>query len=172
MTHVHFFYFQQLDFLINTRCIPRQTAVAAHHAVAGNNDADGVMSHRTPYGLCRHGLESALACDFLGNVTVCHGAAVWNAKQYFPNRFSEPGTFHLQGRQKVGLAAVEIKVEPLSGLFENGKILFLAIAMQRGGMVFLRVEPQTDEVFPVAVKREVSKGRWVMRKIGHGLKVK
>jgi len=71
----------------SARCRPhsRQAAVASHDPMAGNDDADGIVSDSAAYGLCRDGFRALPAGDFTGDLSVGNRLPEGDLPQNFPH---------------------------------------------------------------------------------------
>ena len=65
--------------------IARQAAVAPHDPMAGNDDADGIVSDSAAYGLCRDGFRALPAGDFTGDLSVGDRLPEGDLPQNFPH---------------------------------------------------------------------------------------
>ncbi len=68
--HIRFFEGEEPYLPLDAARIARQAAVAPHDPMAGNDDADGIVSDSAAYGLCRDGFRALPAGDFTGDLSV------------------------------------------------------------------------------------------------------
>ena len=93
-----------------------ESSVCAHDAVAGDDDRDGVAAHGSAYGLRGHLGLVCLRCDFLGNVAVCGGRAVWDSLEDVPDCKLERCAVELHWWHERRFFACEVDVKPVACL--------------------------------------------------------
>ena len=102
--------------------ISGQSAVRPQHAVAWDDDADGIVPDGTPDGLCREGRQSPAASQLVRNVAVGHRMPVGDGEQDAPHLAPEGSAFQADRGQAKGLSAGEISIEPTARLPEDGQV--------------------------------------------------
>lgn len=113
--HIRFFEGEEPYLPLDAARIARQAAVAPHDPMAGNDDADGIVSDSAAYGLCRDGFRALPAGDFTGDLSVGDRLPEGDLPQNFPH--GPAGTVNLAGRGGVGPGSFpsEIVVQPAGG---------------------------------------------------------
>ena len=107
---------QQSDFVVQTTTIAREFAVGPHHAMAGNDEADGVPSHCAAYRLRRFNSQP------FSNVPISHGLAEGYLANDIQHRLAERRlTFHTINRREIGLTARKIDVQPTASVADYGR---------------------------------------------------
>ena len=125
------FQLQQRDFVVNAPSITCKVAVCAHHAMAGQDDTDGVPTHRATYCLRRHfswffryferRFRKRLY-DAFRNIAVGHGFPERYLSHDIQHRFAEwRQVFHAVGWCEIGLTACEIDIQPTTGIMDYGR---------------------------------------------------
>ena len=106
----------------------------AHHAVAGNDDADGVVPHRAAHRLAGHGRPAHLGGQPGRQRAIGGGGAVGDAAQQRPHLLAERAARRPQGqRARARLFPGKIGVQPLPRCPEHGQAAVLhACAGQQG----------------------------------------
>ena len=128
--------------------------------MAGNDDGNGVVSHRAAHGLGGHGFPVKGAGGLFGELSVGDHAPPGNAAQRLPDEAAEFASRRGEG-QFVGRGPLpgKISVEPRYGLHEHGAVRGgYRRDGQRALKVFLTVDPETDDVILVADDGERSDG--------------
>ena len=74
-----FFPIQQPLFPLQAACIAGELAAAAEDPVTGNENGNGIMSHRVPHRLSGHMRNAPAPCDFCGKGRVACGLPIGDA---------------------------------------------------------------------------------------------
>ena len=83
--HIRFFEGEEPYLPLDAARIARQAAVAPHDPMAGNDNADGIVSDSAAYGLCRDGFRALPAGDFTGDLSVGDRLPEGDLPQNFPH---------------------------------------------------------------------------------------
>ena len=150
---------QQLSFYAEPSGIARQAPVCPDDPVAGNDDGDGIAANGAADSLGRHARDAGLLRNPLCNVPVGHCPAVGNGHQDAPDPLPEGRAAKIQRREKVRLAAVEIRVQPSGRKIQHGGICLLKGGGQGIPGKTLAVKPQAGQRCAVACERNVSQRR-------------
>ncbi len=157
---VHAFELQQTDLFVEASGVSGKTAVGSHHAMAGNDDGNGIVPHGTAYGLGRHVRSVKGFGGKSGELFVGDDFAAGNTAQRLPDELPERTSCRSKGQFAGGGAtAGEIPVEPACRQSKNGQITAgTGRFLERALKVFLTVHPETDEVDAVSDKRKRADG--------------
>lgn len=139
--------------------ISRQTTVRSHNAMAGNDERYGIMPYSTADGLRGHRRTPLPLCHLLRNLTVRHGASIWNGQQDVPYHRAERGIPHAHRRREIRRLSVEIRIQPTDASVENRQRTLLIILRKRASEMLLSIKPKACELRPVAGQRDTSQRR-------------
>lgn len=73
---VRLFYLQETGFTMEAGGIAGEGAVGADDAVAGDDEGDGVVPHRSSHCLSRHRMAGSPGGDNVRDICVCHRLAI------------------------------------------------------------------------------------------------
>ena len=152
-----------MHLLVDAVGVACETAACADDAVAGDDDGDGVVCDGAA-----DGVGGFFHADAAGDFTVGDRFAVGNREQDVPDFLTKRCGFRCERRQKVGLLPAEVEVEPAACLLEYREAFLLVLLFERGGEVFLPVEPKADERRAVAGEGHGAEWRIVMCCVLHG----
>lgn len=129
--------------------------------MAGNNERYGIMPYSTADGLGGHRRTSLPLCHLLRDLTVRHGASIWNGQQDVPYHRAERGIPHVHRRYEIRCLSVEIRIQPTDASFENRQRMLLIILRKRASEMLLSIKPKACELRPVAGQRDTSQRRHI-----------
>lgn len=155
------FQLQQALFAPQPCGISGEAAVAACHAVTGDEDADGVVPYRTSHGLCRHARQAQPRGYPAGHLAVGHGRAVGNGAQDAPHAHAEGGAPQVQVGHEARVGAVEVGVEPPHRIAEHRQQGMPVPALREDGGMALPLEPQARKPCAGGREDEVAQGRGI-----------
>src|SRR5581483_2473375 len=95
---------EQRPLTAETPAITSQAAVLANHAMAGNDNGNGICSARAS-----HGPDSGRLAERPGDLTVGARLAVRNGLQFLPDPALKRGSLHIDRKIDMGLAALEMR---------------------------------------------------------------
>ena len=126
-----------------------EAAASAHHAVAGDDQGDGVAANggadgpgQSPAG--RPGPRRGAGTHPGGNLPVGGRAAVGDGPEDLPDGLLERSSYKAQRGSEVRLPAAEIDVQPPPGLVKDRQVSLQAFRAKDGSKVLLA--PPSGEV--------------------------
>lgn len=161
------FNLQQGKFTFCSSSVSGQAAVGAHHSMAGDKDTDGVVSDGVSYCLGSHVRTSESAGGFYGDFFVSSGFSVGDATQDVPHCLLKRATIKMKRGKEAGLLSGKIEVEPLSGLTQDGSLLFFGFFLKGTAEILLSVKPESAEPVVRGRKCDTSKRGIIMADEGH-----
>ncbi len=156
------FHLEQPDFPVDATRITREASVGSHHAMARDNERDGIVPDSAAHSLRRHTIPAFFPGNPGSNFAISHCLAKRNGKHNLPDYLAEGRCTHVQFRSEVRILATEIDVQPAAGIVENREPLLLMLLIKSICKVLLSVEPKADESLAVTCERYTSKRRIVM----------
>ena len=109
---------QQRGFLVDSSRIARERAIRANHAVAWNENGDGVASDSAANGLRGHLGNAPLARNSLRNRAIRCRCAIRNRAQNLPHLVAKRRALRAKRWQRLD-SAREIALEPRTCLRDN-----------------------------------------------------
>ena len=155
---LHTFVLEQPHLARETARVTGEAPIGSYYAMAGDDDADGIMAHRSPHGQGRRASSAALLCYLLGEGSVrCHLAVgdLCEQSPYQALELAADGRERnlLKGRTSAG----EVGVEPRAQLVEAARLVVtLQFPGDAGAVVLLPLEPQAADSLAVARQRQPS----------------
>ena len=116
-----------------------------------HDKSDRVVSDRATHGLCGHLLAAGATRNLGGDAGIGAGGAEGDGEHDGGDHPLEVGALDPDRRGEARVGTLEVGVEPLGGLREDGQMwLELCVAVDRRAVVLLPVEPQACQVLAVA----------------------
>ena len=119
LRHVKPFQRKEPELPPESACKSGQIPVAADYPVAGDQNADRIVTDRAADRLCRHARDSQFPGDFGGDGSVGGGLAARNAAELFPDRETERGAGQMNRRRFTRILPRKITFEPLFRRFQH-----------------------------------------------------
>ena len=136
--------------------------------MARHDENDWIASDRATHGLCGHMRPAGTPGHLGGDAGIGAGGAEGDGEHDGGDHRLEVGALNADRRGETRVGALEVGVEPLGGLREDGQMwLELCVAVDRRAVVLLPVEPQACQVLAVAGHGHGSQGGLVMVEVVH-----
>ena len=159
---VHVLQLQQRLLFVHAAGVSRETAARAYHPVAGDDQRNGIVSHRAAHGLSRQGFAPFFPGEPAGQFAVSGGLPVGNLQQQLPDRLLKGRACGMQRRGKIGSRAAEIEIQPMLCLKKRRGFPVRPFLGQAFREIFCAVEPQPGQTGFVGGQQNPAQGRIVM----------
>ena len=137
--------------------------------MARHDENDWIASDRATHGLCGHMRPAGTPGHLGGDAGIGAGGAEGDGEHDGGDHRLEVGALNADRRGETRVGALEVGVEPLGGLREDGHMwLELCVAVDRRAVVLLPVEPQTCEAIAIAGHGHGTQGGLVVTDVVHG----
>ncbi len=118
MAHIIALQFQKSFLPHDPTPVSGQASIRSDYTVTRHDDADRIMPNRAADRLRGHLIESALLRQLVGDPPVCNRLSKRNPAHDLSDTVAEIGACQMDSREKAGVAARKVNVQPLFRLIK------------------------------------------------------